>query len=136
MSLQPLTHADAQRAIDLIAREVEKMGKGAVIVVADDHGELLALLRMDGAPLSSLLIAQNKAWTAARERTNTRVLGERSRQEGFPLTYFGELRFVGWGGGVPVYRGGQVVGAIAVSGLPEAVDEQLAQQAAEMLSTG
>jgi uncharacterized protein GlcG (DUF336 family) len=47
--------------------------------VADSHGELLAFARMDGAPVSSIRIAMNKAWTAARERKPTKDIGEKVR---------------------------------------------------------
>ena len=47
--------------------ELLRRGKAAVIAVADAHGELIALLRLDGTPLPSILIATNKAWTAARD---------------------------------------------------------------------
>ena len=122
-----LTHAEAGRALDAMSAETTRRGKAAVLVVADAHGEVLALLRMDGAPLSSLMIAQNKAYTAARERAPSREIGRRSREEGFPMTNFGDLRYVGWGGGIPVTVEGQVVGAVAVSGLPETEDEEIAE---------
>ncbi len=124
-----LTHADARRAVDTMLTEIERRGKAAVIVVADAHGELITLLRMDGAPLSSIAIATNKAFTAARERTPSREVGKRSRdpEQGFPMTNFGDPRFVTWGGGLPVLVEGQVVGAVAVSGLPEAEDEEIAE---------
>jgi len=66
--LHSLGHTDAQRAIEAIQQELMRRGKAAVIAVADAHGELIALLRVDGAPLPSILNASNKAWTAARER--------------------------------------------------------------------
>ncbi len=43
------------------------------------------------------------------------------------MTNFGDPRFVTWGGGLPVLVEGQVVGAVAVSGLPEAEDEEIAE---------
>jgi glc operon protein GlcG len=109
--------------------EITRRGKAGVIVVADEHGELIALVRMDGAPLSSIQIASNKAFTAARERKNTRELGARSRdpERGFPMTNFGDLRYIAWGGGLPVVVEGYVIGAVAVSGLPEAEDEEVAE---------
>ena len=61
-----LGHVEAQRAIEAIKVELLRRGKAAVIAVADAHGELIALLRIDGTPLPSILIATNKAWTAAR----------------------------------------------------------------------
>lgn len=97
--------------------------------MADAHGELIALLRVDGAPLPSILIASNKAWTAARERKPSKELGQAARdpKDGFDMAYFGDPRYVGWGGGLPVRVNGEVVGAVGVSGLPEAEDMELAQ---------
>src|SRR5512136_2433671 len=124
-----LSHAEAQRAIQAIQAELIKRGKAAVIAVADAHGELIGLLRLDGAPLPSIVIATNKAWTAARERMTTRELGQSARdpQTGFDLAYYGDSRYLGWGGGVPVIIDGAVVGSVAVSGLPEQEDMDLAQ---------
>jgi glc operon protein GlcG len=123
-----LGHAEAQRAIQAIQAELQKRGKAAVIAVADAHGELIGLLRLDGVPLPSITIAANKAWTAARERKPTRELGQTARDpvDGFDMAYYGDSRYVGWGGGVPVIIDGAVVGSVAVSGLPEQEDMDLA----------
>jgi glc operon protein GlcG len=43
------------------------------------------------------------------------------------MAYFGDSRMTGWGGGVPVLIGGACVGAIAVSGLSEDEDDDLAE---------
>ena len=123
-----LGHAEAQQAIAVIQAELLKRGKAAVIVVADPHGELIALVRMDGAPLPSITIAMNKAYTAARKGEPTRDLGQKVRdpEKGFDIAYYGDPRFVGWGGGLPVRINDQVAGAVAVSGLPEAEDIEMA----------
>ena len=47
-------------------------------------------------------------------------------EKGFDIAYFGDPKFVGWGGGVPVWRNGEVVGSVAVSGLPSEEDMELA----------
>jgi glc operon protein GlcG len=124
-----LSHLEAQRIITAIQTRLEAEGKSAVIAVADAHGELLSLLRVSGAPLPSILIAQNKAFTAAREKKPTRDIGEASRHptDGFDTRYFGDSRYIGWGGGIPVFVDGECVGAVAVSGLPESEDMELAQ---------
>ena len=124
-----LGHAEAQRAIQALQAELQKRGKAAVIAVADTHGELISLLRLDGAPLPSIVIAANKAWTAARERKPTRELGQAARDpiNGFDMAYYGDSRYLGWGGGVPVIIDGAVAGSVAVSGLPEQEDMDLAQ---------
>ena len=130
-----IDYAEARRIVDTIVAEVSKGARSAVIAVADSHGELIAFARMDGAPVSSITIAANKAWTAARERKTTQEIGERVRhpEKGFDIAYFGDPRFVGWGGGVPVWRDGEVVGAIAVSGLPQEDDIRLATWAASLV---
>ena len=130
-----LGHADAQGVVDHIRAALDEDGRGAAIAVVDAHGELLAFLRTDGCRLPSVNIAINKAYTAAREQTESRSVGEASRREDFPMTNFGELRYVSWGGGVPLMVDGAVVGAVGVSGLPEADDIELAQGAAQHFAT-
>jgi len=122
-----LSLADAQKIIALIQAQVEKENKGAAIAVVDAHGELIAFARTDACPLQSITIAQNKAFSAARERRESREIGDAARQDDFPMTNFGDKRFTGWGGGVPIFHAGQVVGAVGVSGLPEEEDIQLAR---------
>jgi glc operon protein GlcG len=125
-----LGHADAQRVVDHVRVALEEGRRGAAIAVVDAHGELLAFLRTDGCRLPSVNIAINKAYTAAREQTESATVGQASRDEGFAMTNFGELRYVAWGGGVPLVLDGEVVGAVGVSGLPEADDIELARAAA------
>lgn len=86
MTTVVLGYEDARRALETVSRELKRRALGAVITVADDHGELIALMRMDGAPLSS--------------------------------------------------TDGAVVGAVAVSGAPEAVDIELAALGAATIVEG
>ena len=131
-----IDYADARKALNAIVEEITLRSKAGVIAVADAHGELIAFARMDGAPLSSIPIAKNKAWTAARERKTTKEIGEAARhpEKGFDIAYFGDSRFVGWGGGVPVRKDGNVIGSVAVSGLPQAEDMELAAMGAAMIA--
>lgn len=125
-----LSHADAWEIVDSVRAALEQDGRGAAVAVSDAHGELVAFLRSDGCPLASINNAINKAFTAARERTESRNVGEASREENFAMTNFGDLRYTGWGGGVPIVFEGQVVGAVGVSGLPEEDDMKIARAAA------
>ena len=124
-----LGHDDAKAAIQAIEAALQNKKMAAVIAVADVHGELIGLLRRDGAKPASILIAANKAWTAARERKPSRELGQSARDpvEGYDMAYFGDGRYIGWGGGLPVVIDGSVVGAVAVSGLTEKEDTDMAQ---------
>ena len=120
--------ADARAAIDAMRQECEKRGLRAVMAVGDSRGDLIALERMDGAPLPSITVATNKAYSAAREKITTRQIGKnvRSPESGFDVAYWGDPKMLGWGGGIPVFQTGEVVGSVAVSGLPEEVDEEMA----------
>jgi len=125
-TLHELTHTEAQMILSAIQAECQSQNQGAAIAVVDTHGDLITFLRMDGCGLAPIQIAMNKAYTAAREGIPSKTLGERSQHEGFPMTNFGELRYVTWGGGLPVIIDGKVVGAVGVSGLPEDEDIRLA----------
>ena len=129
-----LTHRDAQRVLAAAQSTLDHDDLGAAVAVVDSHGELIAFVRTDGCPLPSITNAINKAYTAARERRPSRDIGDASRSQQFAITNFGDLRYTGWGGGVPLRMGGEVVGAVGVSGLPEARDMQIAADAASTLT--
>jgi len=122
--------------IDLIVGKALQVQKAVVVAVADSHGELICFARMDGAPVSSIRIAMNKAWTAARARKATQEIGEKVRhpEKGHDIAYYGDSRFVGWGGGIPVWKNGEVAGAVAVSGLSSTEDVSLANLGAELIT--
>jgi glc operon protein GlcG len=128
-----LSHTDAKRIVATIEAELDKNAEGGAIAVVDEHGELMAFVRRDGCPFTSIYIAINKAYTAARERKPSAEVGRKSREDGFPMTNFGELRFVSWGGGIPITHEGKVIGAVGVSGLPEARDIEVATLGANSL---
>lgn len=131
-----LSHADAMKIIDVIKAELEKEGKGAAVTVCDEHGELIAFVRTDGCRLNSITISMNKAFTASREQKASKAVGDSSREKAWPLTNFGDPRYTGWGGGVPIFHKGICVGAVGVSGLPEEEDMKLAQLGVEALGVG
>jgi glc operon protein GlcG len=130
--LYHLSHLDALKIVAAIQAELEKRGKSAAIALTDTQGELLAFLRVDGCKLPSIAIAINKAFTAAREQKESKIIGDSSRINEFPMTNYGDLRYNAWGGGVPIVYQGQTVGAVGVSGLSEAEDMELAQMGADL----
>jgi len=121
-----LSLSDAQIILNAILAQVLPQEKGASVAVVDAHGELIAFARTDSCRLPSITIAINNAYTAVREHRPSKSLGDSSREKGFPMTNFGELRYVTWGGGLPVVVEGAVVGAVGVSGLSEEEDIELA----------
>ena len=127
-------YLEARELVGVVADKLEADGLGAAVAIVDAHGELVAFLRTDGCPLPSVKISISKAFTAARERKESRALGDASRKEDFPLTNFGEIGYTGWGGGVPLVVDGQVIGGLGISGLPEEEDMKLARWAAGTVS--
>ena len=123
-----------RRSSPFIQVELEKEQKGTAVAVVDAQGELIAFLRTDGCRLPSINIAINKAFTAARERKESAEIGQASRDQGFPMSNFGDLRYTAWGGGVPIVYQGQVVGAVGVSSLPEQEDMKMARLGACIIS--
>jgi glc operon protein GlcG len=128
-TIQSLGHHEAQRAIEVVRLTAERRGVAVTVAVADAWGELVGLLRMDGAPVSTVAIASNKAWTAARERKPSEAVGVAARrpEEAHEMDYYGDGRHTGWGGGLPVTVSGTVVGAVAVSALTSSQDIELAR---------
>lgn len=128
-----IEHRAAIAALESMREAVEARGKTAAIAIADAHGELIAFVRCDGALLSSGPLAVNKAFTAARLARPTRVLGETLRARGTEVAFYGDPRYVGFGGGLPVRIGNIVAGAVAVSGLSDEEDEALAAMGVALL---
>jgi glc operon protein GlcG len=99
------------------------------VYVADTHGELVAAATMDGAAPDTRLNAQRKAYTAARsDARSTRELAEKVRDDAVERASFDPF-FTFFLGGVAVFEDDTRVGAVGVSGLPGADDEQLATAA-------
>ena len=135
-TIQTIDYSEAKRTVDLIVEKALQMQKAAVIAVADSHGDLVCFARMDGAPVSSIRIAMNKAWTAARERKPTKEIGDKVKhpEKGHDIAYYGDPQYLGWGGGIPVWKNGEVIGAVAVSGLSSTEDIALAELGVEALA--
>ena len=98
-----MTH---EQALAVVAAIVEAAPGPVSVVVADDHGEAVAALAMDGAALDSRLNAERKAYTAARSGlTTTRALAEIVRDDPVERASF-DPRFTFFLGGVAAFAGG------------------------------
>ena len=84
---------------------------------------------MDGAPLRSVRIAINKAYTAARVLATTQELAARLRQAGRDVQVYGDPAFTLFPGGAPVRSGAEtVIGAVGISGRSAEDDQSLADR--------
>jgi uncharacterized protein GlcG (DUF336 family) len=96
------------------------------VAVCDATGLLVAFVRMDGAPLRSVAISQGKAYSAARLGVSTQAVLERLHREQIEIGYFCDPQLTALPGGSPLKdRDGVLCGAIGVSGLTSAEDQQV-----------
>lgn len=94
-----------------------EIGVPMVIAIVDEGGNLKAFRRMDGAPLLSIDIAQNKAWTAVSFGMPTHGWHDFIKDDA-PLLHgiVHTPRLVVFGGGYPVMEGDQMIGGLGLSG--------------------
>jgi glc operon protein GlcG len=126
------TKVSSQEAIKMLGHAIVEAGqinKHIAIAVCGPEGELVAFLRMDQASPASSVIAQNKAYTAARDRKTTKQMGEFMNGAQRPPAFWGDKGITGFGGGVPIVQDGAVIGGIGISGLSEEEDERIAYAA-------
>jgi uncharacterized protein GlcG (DUF336 family) len=119
----------AHQAIAAAEAKAAEIGVPMDIAIVDDSGVLKAFSRMDGAPLLSIQIAQDKAYTAAGFGMPTHgwhdfIKDDEPLAAGAPS---GIERLVIFGGGYPIQLDGQLVGAIGVSGGHYTQDQEVAE---------
>lgn len=132
---QELTLEQARAVITAGEKKAGEIGQPMNIAVVDEGGNLLAFARMADAWLGSIDIALSKAFTARAFNLPTKDLGALS-QPGKPL--FGihatnAGRVVIFAGGLPLERGGRIIGAVGVSGGSVEQDQVVAEAAAAAL---
>jgi len=114
----------ANTAVRAAIEQAVSMGIRVNASVVDPGGLQVAFLRMPGAPLHSMDIATDKAYTAAGFGLPTGMWHEVLKahsvavQEGVPL----RPRFTAFGGGLPIMSEGRLIGGIGVSGGTEDED--------------
>ena len=126
---EKVSSTEAIQLIDEVVIEVKKISKQVAVAVSGPEGELIAFLRMDEASPAAALIAQNKAYTAARDRKDTKLMGQFMLENDRPPAFWGDKGITGFGGGVTIRQNNKVIGGIGVSGLSEEEDERIAYEA-------
>jgi uncharacterized protein GlcG (DUF336 family) len=112
-----ITSEGAEAVLKAAAAKAEAMGIPMVIAIVDESGVLKAFQRMDGAPLLSVELATDKAYTAAAYGFPTHGWFDFIKDD--PPLLHGIIktpRLIVFGGGYPITVDGAVVGGIGVSG--------------------
>lgn len=106
----------ATRMVNAAVAKANALGVAQVVAILDESGLLKAFCRMDGAPLISIDVAQNKAYTALLGAPSqdffNRIKEDPALLAGAPHI----PRIVTFGGGLPIRIDDTVVGGIGVSG--------------------
>ena len=128
-----LTLEGAKKVIAAAEAEAVKNRVGCNVAVVDDGGNLIAFHRIDPTFPAGARVSIGKARTAALFRRPTKnfedVITQKGRTSMISLDDFTPLQ-----GGVPIIVGGQIVGAVGVSGASSAdQDEQFAKAGAAAL---
>ena len=136
-SKQSVSAELAHRLIEAAERHATQMGHAFAIAIVDESGVLKAFSRMDGAPLLSVQVAQDIAYTAtgfgmATDAWHEFIKNDPPLAAGAPA---GIDRLVVFGGGYPLKLGDQVVGGIGVSGGHYTQDMEVAQAALAVLAS-
>lgn len=128
-----LTLAEARRVIAAAEEKARQIGQPMNIAVVDQGGNLVAHVRMDNAWIGSVDISINKAWTARAFDISTKELAENSQSgdQFFGIHVSNNCRVMIFAGGIPLKRGGEVVGAIGVSGGLGKQDQSVAEAGVE-----
>ena len=127
-----MTLAEARKAVAAATVEAKKNNWPVVIAVVDEGGTVLSVDRLDNAQRPSVEIAIGKARTAALFRRPSAAL-EDALNKGRPAL-LSAPGHVFMQGGVPIVVNGEVLGAVGVSGVQAAQDEQVAKAGAAVVS--
>jgi uncharacterized protein GlcG (DUF336 family) len=116
-TVSTITAEFAQELVGHAVRVATGNGKPMVITVCDREGTIKAFLRMDGAPLLSVQISQDKAYTAVAfgmptDQWHEFIKDDEPLKIGIPHT----PRLVVFGGGYPIVVDGELIGGIGTSG--------------------
>jgi uncharacterized protein GlcG (DUF336 family) len=131
-----ITLDQARHAVDAALTKANEMGVKMDIAVVDAGANLKAFVRMDGAWLGSIDIAQKKARTARWFDMPTGNIGGLS-QPGGPLYNIEHSNngLITFPGGLPLTNsGGEIIGAIGVSGSSVEDDHAVATAGAGVVS--
>src|SRR3954454_11808825 len=123
---------DARRIIAAAEKKAAEIGQPMNIAVADEGGNLVAHVRMDGAWMGSIDISIKKAFTSRAFDISTKDLATHSQSgdQFFGIHASNGGRVMIFAGGIPLKKDGKVVGAIGVSGGSGEQDHAVAEAGA------
>jgi glc operon protein GlcG len=123
----PITLEAAKKAAAPALAEAARNNWAMAVAVVDIAGDLVYFEKMDATQAGSVVVAVDKARSAARFKRPTRAFQDMLTSGGEGLRVFRITGAVPVEGGVPIVVDGKIVGAIGVSGGTSAQDGQCAR---------
>ena len=125
----------AKKLIELGKQKAETdFGRPICIAIGDDSGALLSFDRMENAPLRSIRIAQQKAYTAIRMGVSTDVFLSRLQQDNLNISYYCDSYLTALpGGNLLKDKSGKIIGSVGVSGLAVSEDQRITEYIAQIV---
>ena len=129
MQNKKVTLEIARKLIHKVEEKAKEIGVKAVVAVANDGGNIVAVEWMDDSYIASYDIAVNKAFTCAALKMPTTTLKELAQpgKDLYGIQFTNNGRIVIFGGGVPLKNGDKTIGGLGVSGGSEEQDTLLAE---------
>lgn len=127
--MSSMTLREAIAYVDRGIAKANELGVKLSFVVVDEFGQLVQLDRMDGATLMSPDIAEAKAVTALNFRQPTSQVAKMDRDALKAMEPVVHFRIVPLAGGLPIFAGSELKGAIGVSGATPEQNEEIANYA-------
>lgn len=136
--MQGLTLSAANKCLEhAVGKAQEEFKRPICVSVCDAYGFLVGFSRMEGAPIRSIAISQQKAHTATRMGMSTDAFLERLRSDNIDIRYFCDPLMTALpGGNLLKDKNGAVVGAVGVSGLKPAEDQAITESVAKLFEAG
>ena len=125
-----LTAVDVKKMLAACEAKANENRWSVAIAIVDDGGFLLGFQRMDGVAPISAEVAVGKARASAVTKQPTKVFEDRVKERPAFATFPAGVLIQG---AVPLIHQNECVGAIGVSGVKSAEDEQVAQAGANTL---
>jgi uncharacterized protein GlcG (DUF336 family) len=118
-----ITLALAQTIANAAIAQCRSMGYKISVTVVDREGLALVMMRDDGAGLSTPEGSDRKAYTARAFSQPSADFVKRLQDRPDTVGSRHYTRILALGGGLPIKAGGEIVGAVGVSGTPGKDDE-------------
>ncbi|HUQ28133.1 MAG TPA: heme-binding protein [Usitatibacter sp.] len=128
-----ITLEQAKKAVTAAEAEARKNSWPVCIAIVDTAGHLVAYHRIDDTQTASVFVCQDKAVSAAIYRRPTKAFGDRVAAGGGGVSVLNLRGAAMSEGGIPIYVGGKVIGAIGVSGVTAEQDGMVAKAGADAL---